>query len=186
MRIITGKAKGCKLKAPKGLTTRPTADRVKESLYNIISGHLYEAAVLDLFAGTGNLGLEALSRGANSCVFVDCGRDSIAVINENIDHTKLREGATVLRADALEALRRFAASGQSFDIIFCDPPYNKGFSEKVLAVVDSTTVLANNGRLVIEHGREESFPVELRSLRLKRCQYYGTTAISFFVKNGGE
>ena len=121
MRIITGSARGCRLKTPKGQATRPTSDRIKESLFNILGSKVYGRKVLDIFAGTGNLGLEALSRGAASACFVD--QATAALIRENAVHTRLKDRATVHGGDVFAQLTRFEQGGASFDLIFCDPPY---------------------------------------------------------------
>ena len=106
MRIITGKAKGCKLKTPKGMDTRPTADRIKESLFNILGTDIIGTHVLDIFAGTGNLGLEALSRGAIDAVFVDQSMDSVSIIKQNAEHTKLAESAEIMKCDVFTAMKK--------------------------------------------------------------------------------
>ena len=115
MRIITGSARGAKLKAPKGQNTRPTADRIKESLFNILGSFIYDKNVLDLFSGTGNLSLEALSRGANHAIMVDCSLDSISTIKFNATHTKLIDKSTILKADVFATIKKL-------HLIVCDPP----------------------------------------------------------------
>ena len=179
MRIITGSAKGCRLKAPKGQDTRPTADRIKESLLNILGTRVFEQRVLDIFAGTGNLGLEALSRGAASAVFID--QATAALIRENAEHTHLSEKAEILRGDVFQYLQRFAVSGRRFGLIFCDPPYHKGLWERALLFFDSAEVLAAEGMLIVEHGRDENVLPELQRLERIRNQTYGsTTQLSIF------
>ena len=120
MRVISGKARGVQLKTPDGMTTRPTADRVKEALFSIIQFDIPTAKVLDLFGGTGQLGIEALSRGAKSAVFVDAGEPACRLIKENLRRTKLEADATVIRSDYLAYLKRCK---EKFDIIFLDPPF---------------------------------------------------------------
>lgn len=183
MRIITGSAKGAKLKAPRGLETRPTTDRVKESVFNILSGTVVEAEVLDLFAGTGNLGLEALSRGAKHAVFVDRRAESVAVIKDNAEHTKLFQQATIYKRDVLAALDQFDQSGQTFTMVFCDPPYNRGFVASVLKRIDEGTFLAESGIVVIEHSQHELIPDKWLTLTLKRTEKYGETMVSFLVRH---
>ena len=126
MRVITGKARGVQLKTPEGMQTRPTADRVKEALFSIINFDLPGAAVLDLFGGTGQLGIEALSRGADSAVFVDAREDACRIIRENLRRTKLEGQGRVVRCDYLDYLRR---SREKFNIILLDPPYVEVFLE---------------------------------------------------------
>ena len=127
MRIITGSARGAKLKAPKGQNTRPTADRIKESLFNILGSFIYDKNVLDLFSGTGNLSLEALSRGANHAIMVDCSLDSISTIKFNATHTKLIDKSTILKADVFAIIKKLHLKQTKFDIIFFDPPYHQDF-----------------------------------------------------------
>ena len=134
MRIITGTAKGCRLKAPKGMGTRPTADRVKESLFNILGQSVRDSFVLDMFAGTGALGLEALSRGAIGAVFVD--KATANVILGNAVHTKLADRAEIIAGDVNKILPRLEKKGLSFDIIFADPPYNLGLESSLLDFID--------------------------------------------------
>lgn len=181
MRIITGSAKGAKLKAPVGLETRPTADRVKESVFNILGDIVVDAQVLDLFAGTGNLGLEALSRGAKSAVFVDHSQESIEIIKDNAQHTKLIGLAEIYRNDVLRSLDRLAQSEKSFDLLFCDPPYKKGFVQAVLEKIDKKTIMAERGIVVMEHSRHEKIVDEWENLQLKRTERYGATLISFLL-----
>lgn len=180
MRIITGTARGCRLKTPKGEATRPTADRIKESLFNILGRRVEEARVLDLFAGTGALGLEALSRGAASALFVD--ERTASLIEENAAKTRLLEHAEVVRADALRVLARLGALGRSFDLIFCDPPYRRGLWEKALSSVDRGGLLTPDGCMIVEHGTEEALPA-LQNLRCVREEIYGrTTQLRFFTR----
>lgn len=179
MRIITGSAKGTKLKAPPGLDTRPTADRVKESVFNILGDIVVDAQVLDVFAGTGNLGLEALSRGAKTAVFVDHNHNSIAIIKDNAHHTKLAEHTEIYKHDVLRFLDKLAQMGRSFDVMFCDPPYEKGFVQAVLKKLDESPIMALGGIVVIEHSRREPIADEWDHLQLRRTERYGATLISF-------
>jgi 16S rRNA (guanine(966)-N(2))-methyltransferase RsmD len=181
MRIITGSAKGIKLKAPHGLDTRPTADRVKESVFNILGDIVVDARVLDLFAGTGNLGLEALSRGAKLAVFVDHGTESIEVIKENAQHTKLVEQTEIHKNDVLRTLDRFVQDKRSFDLLFCDPPYEKGLVQAVLEKLDKHSIMALDGIVVMEHSQHEKIQDEWKNLQLKRTEKYGATLVSFLL-----
>ena len=181
MRIITGKAKGCKLKAPKGMTTRPTADRVKESLFNILGFDVYDANVLDLFAGSGNLGLEAISRGAKKVVFVDQDTESIRIIKENAEHTKLIAASEIMKCDVFLALQRLERAKVKFNLLFCDPPYLKELVQKVLFKVDTMDILEDGAIIVVEHDRKDNVDVVLENIVLKRSQNYGSTVVSFFV-----
>lgn len=129
MRVITGKARGVLLKTPEGMLTRPTSDRVKEALFSIVNFDLPGANVLDLFAGTGQLGIEALSRGAKRAVFVDAREDACKIVRENLRRTKLENEAKVVRSDYLDYLRRCK---EKYDIILLDPPYAEVFLENAL------------------------------------------------------
>ena len=181
MRIITGSARGCRLKTPKGAeVTRPTADRVKESLFNILDQMVAGRKVLDIFAGTGNLGLEALSRGAESAVFVD--KATAKLIAENLQLTRLQEKGIVRSGDVFAELSRQAAGKAEFSLIFCDPPYHNGLWQQALRQIDASDgLMAENGILVVEHGAEENEIPELSRLQLVHNRRYGhTTQLSFF------
>lgn len=181
MRIITGSARGCRLKTPRGQeTTRPTADRVKESLFNILGGKVQDRCVLDLFAGTGNLGLEALSRGASSAAFVD--RSTAALIRSNAVLTHLQDRVSVYGGDVFAALTQMAAQQRRFDLIFCDPPYHRGLWEQALTTIDqSEGLMDQRGILVVEHGADETDIPSLHQLVQVMNRRYGhTTQLSFF------
>jgi 16S rRNA (guanine966-N2)-methyltransferase len=186
VRIIAGTAKGIRLKTPKGMNTRPTADRVKESMFGILGATPVDAEVLDLFAGTGNLGLEALSRGAVSAVLVDKNIQSIKLMLENAILTDLTGAAVICREDVMQALRRLDGEQKSFDLIFCDPPYNLGLAPKVLQALDSGGVLRVGGIFVLEHSRHEKLPDELKRIAACRSEIYGETVVSFFTKQEGN
>ena len=179
MRIITGRARGARLKTPKGLLTRPTSDRVKESLFSILGGRVVGRRVLDLFAGTGSLGLEALSRGAASAVFVDRATEN--VLRENAEHTRLDETARILRGDVFSVLSRLAAEGAVFDLVFCDPPYHKGLWERALTALDAAPVLSEGALVIVESGEDEKELPSLTRLSLVREERYGhTTRVRIF------
>lgn len=181
MRIIAGSARGARLKAPKGLLTRPTSDRVKESLFSILGARVRGRHVLDLFAGTGSLGLEALSRGAEDAVFVD--RATSAVIEANAAHTHFTELSRIMRCDVFTALTHLAAEDTRFDLVFCDPPYGKGLWERTLGVLDASRLLRDDALVVAECGGEERTVPPLSSLSLVREAAYGkTTRILIFER----
>ena len=162
VRIIAGTAKGIRLKTPKGMNTRPTADRVKESVFGILAADVVDAEVLDLFAGTGNLGLEALSRGAASATLVDKNIQSVKIMMENAILTDLSRAAVICREEVLAALRRLQAAGKSFDLIFCDPPYNLGLAPKVVdQVFDLILSLRDQGItiLLVEQNAERALEI---------------------------
>ncbi len=180
MRIITGSAKGLQLKAPRGLNTRPTADKVKGSIFNILGTRVLDAAVLDLFAGTGNLGLEALSRGASKAVFID--NTSTVIIKENAAHTNLLGKCDICRADVIRTMNKLTQQGQSFDLIFCDPPYNQGYVGQVLGIIDRPALLHSTGIMVLEHSRHESIDYPWKNISIRRSERYGETMVSFITK----
>jgi len=184
MRIITGKAKGLRLKTPAGLSTRPTSDRIKESLFSILSGLIDFAAigaVLDIFAGTGALGLEAVSRGAKAATFIDTTTTDI--IRDNVTRAKF-DGCKILRGDCEKILRRLSRQGLTFDLIFSDPPYGKGLAEKSLRLAAELNLLSAGGLIVVEHGANEILADLPPSLSLVRQTTYGhTTAITILERN---
>lgn len=178
MRVISGSARGRKLKAPEGLTTRPTTDRIKESLFNIIAADLYECRFLDLFSGSGSMGIEAISRGAKKAVFVDNNRNSVAVINENIKATRFEERAEVMNCDVSNAIARLGGLGEKFDIIFMDPPYNKGLVESALTYIVKENILADDGYIIAEQSQEDKIP-EVQGLEVFRIKDYKITKMTF-------
>ncbi|XER13609.1 Ribosomal RNA small subunit methyltransferase D [Sporomusa aerivorans] len=190
MRIITGTAKGIRLKAPRGLDVRPTGDRVKESMFNILanlkastnSEVIYGARVLDLFAGTGNLGLEALSRGAHYALFVDRSQVSLAVIKDNIHSARLNALAEVRRGDSLKTLDSLAEAAQTFRLIFIDPPYNEGLVNAALLKLDMTSIVEPGGVIVVEHSKHEPVNTDWKYLQSIRTEHYGETFVTFLMR----
>ena len=180
MRVITGKARGVQLKTPDSMTTRPTADRVKEALFSIIQFEIPTASVLDLFGGTGQLGIEALSRGAKSAVFVDAGEPACRLIKENLRRTKMENDAKVVRADYMDYLKRCR---EKFDIIFLDPPYAEVFLENALKCIAEIDILQSGGIIVTERpvGKELSF--ELPGYSRSRDYKYSSTVLTIFRKD---
>ncbi len=156
MRVISGCARGLRLKSPLGLDTRPTIDRIKESLFNIIANDLCDIDFLDLYSGSGSIGIEALSRGAKKSVFVDFSEESVGVINENLRFTRLIEKAEVLKSEVSDAVFRFGREKRKFDIIFMDPPYKKGLVEVTLKAVFDADILAENGFIIAEQAAREN------------------------------
>lgn len=150
MRVISGTARGKKLTSLEGLETRPTLDRVKEALFNIIQFDIKNADILDLFSGSGALAIEALSRGANSAVCCDSSIKAVRIINKNLEDTKLKEKSTVLNKDYLEALKILENKSKKFDIIFLDPPYESNYIEKSIENIIKYNLLAKDGTIVAE------------------------------------
>ncbi len=180
MRVITGKARGVQLKTPEGMLTRPTSDRVKEALFSIINFDLPGAKVLDLFGGTGQLGIEALSRGANSAVFVDAREDACKIIRENLKRTKLEEQGKVVRSDYLEYLRR---SKEKFDIIILDPPYAEVFLENALKCITEIDILQTGGIIVAERPLGKDLPCTFEGFTRSKDYKYGQTLLTLYRKD---
>lgn len=179
MRIISGARRGRKLYAPKGLTVRPTSDRVKEAVFNILGDAVREARVLDLFAGVGGLGLEALSRGAGRVVFVDQDSRSVDALTRNASAMFQSGQFLILRLDATRPSVRIASEGP-YDLIFLDPPYNKGLAVKALKTISRQGLAASGCLAVVEHDRREDPAIdELAGWGLSDRRLYGKTHISF-------
>lgn len=180
MRVITGKARGVQLKTPEGMLTRPTADRVKEALFSIINFDLPGASVLDLFAGTGQLGIEALSRGANRAVFIDAREDACKIIRENIRRTKFENQARVIRSDYLEYLRRCK---EKFDIILLDPPYAEVFLENALKSITEIDILQSGGIIIAERPIEKELLLDFEGFTRSKDYKYGKTLLTIYRKD---
>ena len=179
MRIITGKARGLKLTTPKNWDVRPTADRVKESLFNIIGSKIIGAQVLDLFAGTGNLGLESWSRGAEHVVFTDMSRESLRLVSSNIAKCRAEGATETILGDACQLIERLYKKGARFDFVFADPPYNKGLVQRVISALAEHGLLNDGGYLIAEHSAHDDLGTLPRCFELVRCETYGETKISF-------
>ena len=181
MRVISGERKGHKLKAPKGREVRPTEDKIKESLFNILRPLIDEATVLDLFGGSGAIGIEFLSRGAKKAYFVDISSDSISVIRENLTHTKLIDRSNIITKDAIRALSYFKDNNLRFDYIYLDPPFKEHeLLLKTLEIISNKALLSENGIIIVEH--EKEFNLENEYYNLIRYDYrsYGSKSLSFY------
>jgi 16S rRNA (guanine(966)-N(2))-methyltransferase RsmD len=181
MRIISGTSKGRKLVTPKSQSLRPTSDRVKESIFNILRLEMEGKVVLDLFAGTGNLGIEALSRGAKKAIFVEKGRQAIRLIQRNLSQLGLEEWSEIVPKDANRAIGILKQRGESFDVILMDPPYEKGLIHKTLMKLRSNPIYNKDSILVIEHNKREPLPIILAGWNLIRQRKIGDTVISFLT-----
>lgn len=185
MRIIAGEMKGFKLKAPKGIETRPTSDRVKESLFNIIGYVESSSRVLDLFSGSGNIGLEFLSRGAEEVYFIDNDPDSIKTIKENSKKCKVENRSHIFKNDVFKAIEVLNRKRVKFDYIFLDPPYNRGIGEKVIEKISNLDILKCDGLIIVEHEKDsklkENFKIKVIDNRL-----YGTTELTFLKRQSRE
>ena len=184
MRIIAGEMRSRKLKAPEGMDTRPTADRVKEALFSILLSRLPGARVLDLYGGSGALALEALSRGADSAVLADCSARACQVIQENIDSLGCQGRARLLRMKDTAALAALQKQGDAFDLIFLDPPYRMDPSPVCRMIMDMG-LLKTGGMVIVEHSRET--PPDIQPpLALTDCREYGAAGLSFYQRMGEE
>ena len=179
MRVIAGKAKGMQLKTPDGMLTRPTADRVKEALFSILNFDLPGTKVLDLFAGTGQLGIEALSRGADHAVFVDEREAACALVKENLKKTGLMQQAEVYRCDYQNYLRNCKTK---YNIIFLDPPYSEVFLENSLKMITEIDILQSSGIIATEYPFGKTLPESYYTCFHAKQYKYGKTVLTIFRK----
>lgn len=182
MKVIGGAARGRKLKVPKGMAVRPTAARVKESLFNILPHDFTGLRILDLYAGSGNVSIEALSRGAVEAVLVDESSRSAAVIRENLTRLELNPRTQLWVVPVARALRKLAHAGEKFDLIFLDPPYERGLVKTTLEAIGQTELLNAGGRVVVEHSGREAVRPSYGALLLNDQRRYGDTLLSFFQR----
>ncbi len=176
MRVISGKAKGLKLLAPDGIDTRPTTDRVKESVFNLLMPYLPAQSVLDLFAGSGAMGIEAVSRYCGYCVFVEKNLSALEIIHKNTEKAKISDDVRIIRSDALSYL---SETKDAFDIIFLDPPYNKGFINPVLSIIAEKKLL-NLGGVIVCETELNGETVSHTDFECIKQAKYGKTIISIF------
>jgi 16S rRNA (guanine966-N2)-methyltransferase len=179
LRIIAGELKGRKLRSVRGTKTRPTAERIREAIFNILAFQIQESTVLDLFSGTGAFGIEALSRGAESVVFVDVDNDSISVLQENIKSFSLESPAKILRWDLTRNLNCLGSLRSAFNLIFMDPPYNKNMIEPTLYNLHSSQSMQNGARIVVEHSYLEPVLKSQLPFEISDQRRYGKTLVSF-------
>lgn len=182
MRVITGSARGRRLKELEGMETRPTTDKVKESLFSIIQFDIEGRRVLDLFAGTGQLGIEALSRGAAECVFVDRRPDAVELIRENVKLCGLEDAARIKKGDALAYLK----SGEKFDLIFLDPPYATDLLDQVLEEIARFDICRQHGIIVAESAADHILPPVQPPYSLYREYRYGKIKLTVYHRSGNE
>jgi 16S rRNA (guanine(966)-N(2))-methyltransferase RsmD len=184
MRVIAGTAKGRTLRAPAGRRVRPTADRIKESLFGILGERVTGSRVLDLYAGAGSLAIEALSRGAGEAVIVESWPAAVAAIRANLGATRFTGRARVIRARSEEAVRSVLERGSTFDLIFMDPPYRMSASEleKVFTSLHERDLLTSHSVLVLE-GSSKKTPQEFAGFVVKSFRVYGDTSLTFYAKS---
>ncbi|HBQ28141.1 methyltransferase [Peptococcaceae bacterium SCADC1_2_3] len=180
MRVIAGTVKRQKLNAPRGWSGRATADRVKEALFNILGENIIGARFLDLYAGIGNVGIEALSRGAAESVFVEKDPRANQAILKNLDHTGLGDKANVLTQEVAVALRWLGKNKRSFDLIFLDPPYQNNLEVFTVELIMRYNLLAGGGLVIVESSKRVVLPVKIDGLVLTRQEKYGDTLLSFY------
>ena len=183
MRVISGKARRTALKTLEGMDTRPTTDRIKETLFNMINADIYDCAFLDLFSGSGGIGIEALSRGAGCAVFVENNRKAVECIRDNLEKTRLKDNANVYEMDVLGYIKKANISGDRFDIIFMDPPYNKEIEKDVLYSLSDSSIIDEDTLIIVEASKKTSFDYldEIGFYVEKRKEY--KTNVHMFIRH---
>lgn len=179
MRVITGSAKGRQLKSP-GSATRPITDRVKTSLFNILGTSVMDANVLDLFAGAGSVGIEALSRGARLATFVEVDREALETIRENLRITRLADRAEIVRLDVFKFIAQQANRAEKYDLIYVAPPQYKGLWSKTLEALDTAGLFSEDGTVIAQIHPKEFRELALNSLELTDQRKYGSTLLCFY------
>ncbi|MCG9129322.1 16S rRNA (guanine(966)-N(2))-methyltransferase RsmD [Candidatus Poribacteria bacterium] len=183
MRIIAGKYKGRRLASPKGVSVRPTSDRVKESVFSIIQKDIINANFLDLCAGTGNIGIEAISRGAKQVTFLECNPVSLKLIRQNLDNCGIEISESqvqVIAYDIYKGIKTLHKQLETFELIYFDPPYDADMYIKCLTQLSETRLLNVTGRILVEHHKKTLLPPEIGSLAIEKQRQYGDTCVSFF------
>ena len=181
MRIIAGKAKGMKLLSPEGYnTTRPTLDRVKQSIFSIIQNRVEDAVIADIFAGTGSLGLEAASRGARQCYLIDRDKITFSLLKQNIERLKFEDICKCVNMDSYEGLRKFSQDGLVFDLIFIDPPYAKELIPPAIEIIHEKGLLQKDGLIVTKIDSGETIYEGNGSLQLIEKRVYGNTTVCLY------
>lgn len=182
MRIIGGKYRGRKIGFPKSPHIRPTQDRIREALFNVLAPGISGVNALDLFAGSGAFGLEALSRGAKNVTFVDNNFKCIRIIKENLRNIDIENRAKILKMDAFRAIKKLSETGNKFDIIFLDPPYYKGLSKKTLISLNQYDILSHTNIIVVEHSKRDTLPYNINNIIFFKQKRFGDTVLSFYRK----
>lgn len=182
MKVISGTLKGRNIEGYNIDGTRPTMDRVKESLFATIQSYIKDSVVLDLFAGSGGLGIEAISNGANTCYFIDNNKEVIKVLNKNITNLNIKQNSKVILSDWKKSLNDFANQGIKFDLIFVDPPYDYNVYEKILEKVSILNLLNENGLIILEHSNLK-FKETYNNLTLYKDKKYGNKSVNIYKIN---
>lgn len=184
MRVIAGKSKSIKLNTPKGINTRPTSDRIKETLFNIINPYIYDGKFLDLFAGSGAIGIEAASRGARKVILVDNDFSSIKCIKENIKNTRLEDKCEVIVGSSIGIINKLEDRNDKFDIIFLDPPYNKGLEEETIIRLSKSNIIHEDTIIIVEISSNATFKyIEDSGFYIFKSKEYKTSKHVFLKKN---
>ena len=182
MKVISGTLKGRNIEGYNIDGTRPTMDRVKESLFATIQNNIKNSVALDLFAGSGNLGIEAISNGANTCYFIDNNKEVIKILNKNVSNLNIKSNSRVFLSDWKKALNDFSNQGIKFDLIFVDPPYDYNVYEKILEKVSSLNLLNKDGLIILEHSNHK-FKDNYNNLALYKEKKYGNKSVNIYKNN---
>lgn len=184
MRVIAGTARGIKLIAPEGKDTRPTLDRTKETLFNMIFQRINNCIFLDVFSGSGAIGIESLSRSGQKSYFIENAKNAIECIEYNLKKTKLRDKAEILRLNYIQAFELLKEKGLKFDIIFIDPPFNKGFEEKVITKLYILELLKDDGMIICESSSDTSFEFldKVKGFKLNKVKTFKASKFTFIEK----
>lgn len=177
MRVIAGTARGTKLKAPKGREVRPTPDKVKEALFSIIGNRVIESTFFDLYAGTGAIGIEALSRGADRCIFVEFNKDNIKLIRENLLKTGLLNQAGIIKGDVLDLIPRLGRDNSKADLVYLDPPYSFTALDEVIIAIEKAKLLKKDGLIIVEHDFKNR--QWINNFNVTGQKKYGDTSLTF-------
>lgn len=186
MRIIAGKARGRKILSPATYETRPTLDRVKEAMFSMIQGYIPEATVVDVFAGTGSLGLEAASRGAKECYLFDKSEVTFPLLKENVENLKFTDFCHPLKIDAYAGLKMLAKKGERFNLVFIDPPYCKEMIPEAIKTIKENDMLNEDGIIVTKIDSIEEIYEGYEDIKLTRSKKYGNTTVCFYKIQGEE
>ena len=182
MKVISGILKGRTIEGFNIDGTRPTMDRVKESLFATIQNNIKDSIVLDLFAGSGQLGIEAISNGANTCYFIDNNKEVIKILNKNISNLNIQKSSKVILSDWKKSLNEFSNQGIKFDLIFVDPPYDYNVYEKILEKVSTLNLLSENGLIILEHSNLK-LKDSCNNLSLYKEKKYGNKSVNIYKNN---
>ena len=187
MRVIAGIARSVPLITPKGLETRPTSDQIKETLFNMLQGYIEGSNFLDLYAGSGQIGIEALSRGAEFAAFVEKSDEAVKCIKANIDKTKFADKSMILKLEVLSGIRTLELEKKRFDIVFLDPPYNQGLEQGILTALVGSAILNDEVIIIVEASKNTDFSfVDYLGLKIVKDKIYKNNRHLFLRKNNLE